>query len=81
MVVAAIRRFSANTGVGPDGRPPRALCRLALEAAERLAIILQASELLGAWPRGAQLTAIPLIPKPGVQTLRPVRLFPAIIRI
>jgi hypothetical protein len=77
---AAALTFPAGTGLGGDNVSPRALARLSDEALAALACILAAAEALGAWGQAVSLVLIVLLPKPD-GGLRPIGLFPTIIRL
>ena len=80
----AIRRaallFPSDTGVGCDNISPRAFARLSDEALQALARLYTAFELVGDWASIINLVLIVLLPKSD-GGLRPIGLFPTIIRI
>jgi hypothetical protein len=76
----AAMTFPAGTGLGGDNVAPRAFGRLSDSALSALARILMAAEALGAWGQAVSLVLIVLLPKPD-GGLRPIGLFPTIIRV
>ncbi|CAK0867119.1 unnamed protein product, partial [Prorocentrum cordatum] len=76
----AIASFPVGTGPGADHLAPRALQRLPGAARLRLCHILLAAERLGRWTAACNLVLIVLLPKPD-GGLRPIGLFPTLIRI
>ena len=76
----AIATFPAGTGVGDDNIGPRALGRLGDDALLALLRIFAACEALGSWGTAAFHVLIVLLPKPD-GGLRPIGLFPTIIRV
>ena len=79
-VRVAAMTFPAGTGLGGDNVAPRALARLSDSALLALVRILMAAEALGAWGLAVNLVLIVLLPKPD-GGLRPIGLFPTIIRV
>ncbi|CAK0836913.1 unnamed protein product, partial [Prorocentrum cordatum] len=76
----AIASFPIGTGLGADHVAPRAILRLPSAARLRLSGILLAAERLGCWTAACNLVLIVLLPKPD-GGLRPIGLFPTLIRI
>ena len=72
--------FPPGTGLGADNVAPRALTRLSDAALIALALLFRALETLGTWTAAFNLVLIVLLPKSD-GGLRPIGLFPTIIRI
>ena len=80
MIRKACRTFPVQTGLGADAIQPRALLRLSDEAIDRLAAILTSIEVNGKWLPALQLVMTVLLPKTD-GGLRPIGLFPAVVRV
>jgi len=76
----AAKTFPAGTGLGHDHISPRAFLRLSDAALEALARLFMAFEKRGAWADALNLVLIVLLPKTD-GGVRPIGLFPTIIRI
>ena len=72
--------FPAGTGLGWDAFHPRAIARLSDDLLLFLVQILLAAEVAGRWPVAIGVVLIALLPKAD-GGLRPIGLFPSIIRI
>ena len=72
--------FPPGTGLGADNVSPRALLRLSEAALTALGFIYQAIERVGSWTEAIQLVLIVLLPK-NDGGLRPIGLFPTLIRV
>ena len=79
-VEMAASSFPIGTGLGADNISPRAVTRLSAGAMIALATLLMAFEGLGSWCDALDLVLIVLLPKQD-GGLRPIGLFPTIIRI
>ena len=64
MVRKACLSFPMQTGLGPDAIQPRAILRLSDAGIEELAVISNAIETIGEWPRVTLLVMTVLLPKP-----------------
>ena len=76
----AAATFPAGTGLGADNISPRAICRLSDAAVSALAHLYARIEALGEWTAMFNLVLIVLLPKLD-GGLRPIGLFPTIIRL
>jgi hypothetical protein len=76
----AAASFPAGTGLGCDNISPRALLRLSAGALHALAALFMAFERRGDWCEVFNLVLIVLLPKTD-GGLRPIGLFPTVIRI
>ncbi len=74
------KSFKRSTAMTFDGFHPRQLAHLCDAALAVLALILQAVEVGGAWPRQLALVVTPLLPKPK-GGFRPIGLMPAAYRV
>ena len=76
----AASSFPIGTGLGADNISPRAILRLSSEALAALVTLLVAFEALGHWAHALDLVLIVLLPKTD-GGLRPIGLFPTIVRL
>ncbi len=76
----AAKTFKWKTAVTYDGFHPRALAALSDGALQTLALILQAVEVSGRWPRQLRLVVTALLPKPK-GGFRPIGILPAAYRL
>ena len=72
--------FPIGTGLGGDNVSPRAITRLTDALIWALCLLLAAIERTGYWPTAVQLVLIVLLPKSD-GGLRPIGLFPTLIRV
>ncbi len=76
----ALASFPTCTGLGADNMSPRAILRLPVEARLLLIQLLLAAEALGCWTVAVNLVLVVLLPKAD-GGLRPIGLFPTIVRV
>ncbi len=76
----AAKTFKRSTATTFDGLHPRQVAHLCDEGLATLAIILQAVEVGGIWPRQISLVVTPLLPK-AKGGFRPIGLLPAVCRV
>jgi hypothetical protein len=79
-MIEAAKSFPIDTGVGMENWAPRAHTRLPAAAITMLGAILMAAERLGVWTKALGLVMIILLPKSD-GGLRPIGLFPSMIRV
>ena len=79
-VCQAAMTFPSGTGLGWDGIPPRAICRLSKSTLEWLADVLYYCETTGEWSEAIDVVIIALLPKSD-GGLRPIGLMPFLVRI
>ena len=72
--------FPASTGLGADNISPRALLRLSDDALTSLAVHMTKMETCGEWGEALNLVLIVLLTKSD-GGLRPIGLFPTVIRV
>ena len=79
-IIQAAHSFPVGTATGADNIAPRAVARLSQEGLKALALIYAALERLGSWTAAFAFVLIVLLPKTD-GGLRPIGLFPTLIRI
>ena len=79
-LLAAVRSFPEGTAIGSDAFHPRVLLRVSEAALALILKLLCLCELTGTWPLAVNNILIALLPKPS-GGLRPIGIFPSIIRI
>ena len=72
--------FQIGTGHGADNISPRAFSRLSDTALKALGVLFASFEALGPWSQALDLVLIILLPKTDGR-LRPIGLFPAVVRL